>query len=175
MRIIFYLALCFSISGGKLCAQTFSMSQIGPDFFLDVPWDLHYGPDDHLWITERRNGRVIRVDPNTENVDELITINTTFDGQSGLLGIALHDNLLTTDPYVFLSYSYLDGELRQRIVRYTYSLDGEDGTLSSPVVLVDGLPASDDHNSGRLIYSGTEDVIYYSIGDQGNRTCTNHP
>lgn len=175
MRIILYLTLLLTISAAKVYGQTFTMTQIGPDFFLDVPWDLHYGPDDHLWVTERRSGRVIRVNPETEEIDELITINTVFDGQSGLLGIALHDNVLTTDPYVFLSYSYNDDGLRQRIVRYTYNQDGEDGSLSSPVILIESLPASDDHNSGRLIYDGSEDVLYYSIGDQGNRTCSNHP
>ncbi len=175
MRILTYLTIlsCFFVV--NLHSQNFTMSQIGPDLFLDVPWDLHYGPDDRLWITERRNGMVVRINPETAEVDELLSINTAFDGQSGLLGIALHDSILTTQPYVYLSYSYNSGGLKQRIVRYTYSLDGDDGSLSSPEVLIEGLPASNDHNSGRLIYNGAEDVLYYTIGDQGNRTCTNHP
>jgi glucose/arabinose dehydrogenase len=31
---------------------------------LDTPWDLVWGPDDHLWVTERV-GRVLRIDPST--------------------------------------------------------------------------------------------------------------
>jgi len=54
---------------------------------------------------------------------------------------------------------------RQRLVRYTYDADAE--TLEDPYVLIEGLPASDDHNSGRMIML-PDSTLLYTIGDRGN-------
>jgi PQQ-dependent dehydrogenase (s-GDH family) len=53
---------------------------------------------------------------------------------------------------------------RQRIVRYRY--DAASRTLVRPRVLIEGLLASDDHNSGRLVLAGGK--LHYTIGDRGN-------
>src|SRR5690606_29562611 len=87
--------------------------------------------------------------------------------QDGLLGMALHPELLTGEPYVYLAYTYRDDDeqLRTKLVRYTYDPDAR--TLDEPVELLAGLPASNDHNSGRLVF-GPDGKLYYTIGDQGN-------
>ena len=30
---------------------------------LEGPWEITWGPDNYLWVTERKAGRIIRVDP----------------------------------------------------------------------------------------------------------------
>ena len=150
---------------------------------LAGPWELTYGPDDMLWVTERAGARILRIDPTTGtiNVAALIEEVAAPGWQDGLLGLALHPGLLTGTPQVFAAYTYTDtglpphdtvadtsspyAQLYAKIVRLTY--DPATGLLSDPVTLIDGLPAGADHNAGRLKV-GPDGMLYYSIGDMGN-------
>jgi PQQ-dependent dehydrogenase (s-GDH family) len=135
---------------------------------LADPWEVTWGPDERLWVTEKSAGRVSLVSPDDGTSEAVLTIPdvvATDGAQDGLLGLALHPDLLTTDPYVYLAYTYQDPELRAKIVRYTY--DPDTRTLDEPVDLLSGLPASLDHNAGRLVF-GPDATLYYAIGDQGN-------
>ncbi|WP_281336927.1 PQQ-dependent sugar dehydrogenase [Flavobacterium eburneipallidum] len=154
--------------------ETFTMTQIGANNLLSVPFDLNYGPDNYLWVTEKTAGKVVRINPTTGQRDELIQIAGAYSsgGQDGLLGFAFDEGFLTGSPYVYLSHTVgtsIANE-KQRLVRYTYSLNGNDGSLSSPVILIDNLPAYNDHNSGRLLF-GPDKKLYYTIGDQANKAC----
>jgi len=168
--IILFIFTSYTINAQE---ESFVMTQIGSNNLLNTPWDLHYGPDSYLWVTERENGVVVRVNPETAVRDELINITevSSTASQDGLLGMALHNGLLTGNPYVYLSYTYLvSGQRVQKIVRYTYQVNGDDGTLSMPLTVLDNLPSSNDHNSGRLIF-GSDEKLYYTIGDQGVKIC----
>lgn len=150
--------------------EDFEMTQLLPNFSLSNPWEVLYGPDDMLWITERVGKSVVRIDPATGIEDELITINNVYQaaGQDGLLGMALHAELGqgTGNDYVYLSYTYWDNGRKQRIARYDYTVNNDNGSLSNEFVLIDDLPSSNDHNSGRLLF-GPDSKLYYTIGDQG--------
>lgn len=167
---------------------------------LSDPWELTYGPDNHLWITEAKGYRVTRLDPTTGTKTVLLDLsrerqfprydktNDSLDGgkpwpQGGLMGMALHPQLLQGQPYVYLAYLYRfagAGErgkggrpnyggyfFTTRIVRYEYQPAAQ--TLTRPVVLCDTLPGSSDHNGGRLAIApvGGKDYLFYSIGDLG--------
>jgi glucose/arabinose dehydrogenase len=77
---------------------------VGPEAFtsrtiaqgLDNPWDIVWGPDDHLWITERTGLRVTRLDPATGSKRVALVLDDVYQSvvQDGLLGIALHPDLL---------------------------------------------------------------------------------
>jgi aldose sugar dehydrogenase len=89
-------------------------------------------------------------------------------------GLAIHPDLLTGKPFVYVSYVYRfdstsantnGGEFfRTKIERYTYNTVTK--TLGSPTVIIDTLPGSSDHNSGRLVI-GPDLKLYYTIGDMG--------
>ncbi|WP_437730072.1 glucose/sorbosone family PQQ-dependent dehydrogenase [Sorangium sp. So ce1335] len=141
---------------------------------LSYPMRIVVGPDGYLWLTERTSKQVVRVRPQDGARTTAITITEVFQsgGQDGLLGLALHPDLLKDKgkDYVYVSYTYdVDpGEgvdRRTKIRRYTY--DAATETLGSPLDIITGLPGSDDHNSARLMF-GVDQKLYYTIGDQGN-------
>ncbi|WP_237244296.1 MULTISPECIES: glucose/sorbosone family PQQ-dependent dehydrogenase [Sorangium] len=141
---------------------------------LSYPMRIVWGPDGYLWLTERVGKRVVRVRPSDGQKTTAVTITEAYQsgGQDGVLGLALHPDLLqgTGNDYVYVSYTY-DADpgsavnRRAKIRRYTYNLTTK--TLGSPVDIITGLPGSDDHNSARLLF-GPDQKLYYTVGDQGN-------
>ncbi|HMC99566.1 MAG TPA: PQQ-dependent sugar dehydrogenase, partial [Ferruginibacter sp.] len=105
------------------------------------------------------------------------------------MGLALHPNLYSSDPlvrnakpWVYAVYVYERNScpgtntscvFTSKIVRFDY----HGNTLSNPVIVLDNIPGSSDHNSGRLIIgptieSGSNSAhtqyrLYYTIGDMG--------
>ncbi|GAB3635000.1 hypothetical protein GCM10027422_05900 [Hymenobacter arcticus] len=134
---------------------------------LHVPWELVWGPDNFIWMTER-NGRLSRVNPTTGQVLPLLTIGeVTETGESGLLGLALHPDLLTTAPYVYVVYNYTaSGALKEKLVRLTYSASA--GTLSSPLVLLDNITSVPTHNGSRLLIL-PDRTLLMTTGDAQNQ------
>ncbi len=81
---------------------------------LADPWEVEWGPDRWLWITERSAGRVTRVHPKTgeQKVAAVIGEVRAPGGQDGLLGLTLHPDLLQGKgrDYVYIAYTYEDRE-----------------------------------------------------------------
>jgi PQQ-dependent dehydrogenase (s-GDH family) len=183
---------------GLFCGLVFS--QDGPDSVirgtkqfrrrilvsgLAGPWEVTWGPDNMLWVTERTGKRVTRIDPVTGKQRIAVTIDEVSapGSQDGLLGMALHPELLrgTGQDYVYVAYTYVDQSkgpnptvtdpkspyrfLYGKIVRLTYNQ--ANGMLSNPRELIKGLPAGNDHVSGRLKI-GPDRKLYFTIGDQGH-------
>ncbi len=130
---------------------------------LDTPWEILWGPDDHIWITERY-GRVSRLNPETGEINELVRINEVHEqSESGLLGLVLHPDF-SNQPHVFLVYNYLESSsIKERLVRYTYS----NGVLVSPLTLLEGISGNGNHNGSRLVIDGDQ-KLYMTTGDAGN-------
>jgi PQQ-dependent dehydrogenase (s-GDH family) len=162
--------------------KPFDMTVVATD--LAGPWEITWGPDNYLWVTERTTGRILRINPEDGKKSTAITLPEVSapGGQDGLLGLALHPGLLqgTGEDYVFTAYTYVDKarggnplikdpsnpwhDLYTKLIRLSY--DATTGTLSDPVELIAGLPASNDHNSGRMKI-GPDKKLYYTIGDGG--------
>jgi PQQ-dependent dehydrogenase (s-GDH family) len=157
---------------------------------LAGPWELTWGPDNMLWVTERTGKRVTRIDPVTAQRRVAITIDEVSapGSQDGLLGMAMHPELLrgSGQDYVYVAYTYVDQgrpanpavtdpvspyrHLFGKIVRLTYNQDS--GTLSNPLDVIAGLPAGNDHVSGRLKI-GPDRKLYFTIGEQGHNQLGN--
>ncbi|MHA4843590.1 PQQ-dependent sugar dehydrogenase [Flavitalea antarctica] len=126
MRLHFcFLLLWFLQTQTSVSAQAgdkvFTKKVIAQD--LDDPWTIICAPDQHLWITEAKGYRVLRINPQTGSRDTLIdlnslrefprydTLNDGIDGgkpwpQAGLMGMALHPGMLRGKPFVYLAYLY---------------------------------------------------------------------
>ncbi|WMT88033.1 PQQ-dependent sugar dehydrogenase [Pelagibacterium sp. 26DY04] len=140
---------------------------------LSNPWAMRWGPDNQVWVTERTSGEVTRIDPTTGAQQLLLTIEDVYTGpqHEGLLGLALHPELLqdTGNDYIYLSYTVNNGTAEEpdpsaQIVRYTW--DNTLQQLVDPQIVIEGLPAWNDHNAGRVVI-GPDMKLYYSIGEQG--------
>ena len=147
---------------------------------LDNPWDLAWGPDDWLWVTERTAFRVTRINPTDGSRRVAVIIDGVYQSvvQDGLMGLVLHPDLLRgkSSDYAFVSYTYdrdpgLELDRRLRVRRYTYDRTTE--TLVSPVDVIDGLSAHDDHGGARMVI-GADAKLYLSRGDNGSNWLANH-
>lgn len=135
---------------------------------LGSPWEVLWGPDNSLWVTERQSKSISKVDPKTGKHTVLYTFHNAVAAppHQGVLGLALDPQFLKGNNYVYTAYTYeVNGEKHARIVRMTY--DPKTETLRDETAILDNLPASVDHNSGRLRF-GPDGKLYYTIGDQGN-------
>jgi PQQ-dependent dehydrogenase (s-GDH family) len=141
---------------------------------LEGPWEIAWGPDQQLWVTERTGRRVIRINPADGMRTVAATIpevNTTFT-QDGLLGLAFHSDMLrgANSDFVYVAFTYDDGRgtmLARRLAVRRYRYDQTTRTLVDPTDILTGLPTDTDHVGGRLAF-GPDRKLYLTIGDQGS-------
>ena len=167
---------------------------------LNSAWEVLYGPNDSLWVTENSTYLISRISVATGVKTTLVDLRAT-DGtinfpqgvinppQGGLMGLAIHPNLYSPDPnvraakpWVYAAYVYNKGSCpgtntsciyTTKIVRFTYN----GNSLINPVTIINTIPGSSDHNSGRLVFSSvielgsdaahTQYRLYYTVGDMG--------
>lgn len=154
------------------------------NYRLAHPFDIVYGPDNFLYITEKV-GRVVRVDTGTGVRQILLDHRSQVQlniarpgylggaaesiGQNGMLGLALHPNFNNGTDSIFVAYSNTLTTIR--ISRFKYN-SGPTPTLSGETILLSGIPAGNDHSTGRMII-GPDNKLYYSCGDLGNNQFNN--
>ncbi len=123
------------IVGGRM-NEVFLKTDLSTSNNLNDPWEVTYGPDDSLWITESKGYAVYKMGPNgpantkkkildislkstwlgtTPASDSVFNLQFVFspsNPQGGLAGLAIHPdfmNVSTPKKYVYISYirSYL--------------------------------------------------------------------
>ena len=191
MKKLSYLLLLFVTVRATAQSETFNKRTVISG--LNKAWEVLYGPNDSLWITENSAYLISRVNIANGNKTVLVdlratdaSINFTTAGQQpqgGLMGLAIHPNLYSSDPvvrnakpWVYAAYVYERNScpgtntsciFTTKIVRFDY----HGNTLSNPTIVLDNIPGSSDHNSGRLIIGPTVEAgqyrLYYTVGDMG--------
>lgn len=160
-KIIYCFLIVLTSAIPALNAQQNFASRVVKDN-LFIPWEIIYGPDDHIWFTQK-NGYVCRLNPMTLQLDTVyLEAQNVIRGEGGMLGMALHPTFVT-DPYVFIAYEYEEGgAYKERIVKYTYA----NNTLINPQVLLDDITGSNIHNGCRLQI--VDDKLFITTGDAAN-------
>jgi aldose sugar dehydrogenase len=132
---------------------------------LNYPWEILWGPDNHIWMTERE-GRISRIDPQTGKQEVLLEVpGTVAKGEGGLLGMVLHPHFADT-PHLFVACNYEGAKgYKEKIIRYTYN----GSTLIDPVVIFDNIEAAYIHNGCRLLIL-PDHTLLFSTGDASNQT-----
>lgn len=166
ITIIFFL-LCLnhlSLSAQDVVLDSTILTQSDLVTGIQVPWEILWGPDNHIWATERR-GRVLRIDPETGSFNYILNHQSEVEsgGEPGMLGMALHPDF-ENEPLVYIAYNYSQGfNIRERLVSFRW--DGD--ALVDEVILLNEIPGGGIHNGARLLIS-TDNKILMSTGDRGN-------
>lgn len=126
---------------------------------LDTPWAIAFLPDGDMVVTERPGRlRVFGANPATIEVPGVVE-----RGEGGLLGLALHPDF-SSNRFLYLYYTTVrGGTTMNRVARYVF----EGATLTENRVIADNLPASGNHNGGRIAF-GPNDLLYITTGDAGD-------
>ena len=181
-KLVLFLVL--SISPFILNSQSFVRSELSTT--VSTPWEILYGPDDFLWITES-GGKVSRIDPLNGNKNVVYTASDYFGGSplensplcpnsaigSGTLGLALHpdfSNLATA--YIYFVYSYNSGTVSNPATKFRIKRlewDASSNTVISDSNIVNSITTGYDHLGGRLMAIKQNNVpyLFLTIGDNG--------
>ncbi len=183
--LLFKIFLCLGYIQCYSQAESFTVKQVlnqapsapADRYYLQHPFEILYGPDDSLWISEKR-GRVIKVDPLTGKRRIILSIpgsvKFTTGGspvssikQDGMMGLALHPDYPAVDSF-FVAYVYDAGAgvRKLRIGRFPVKNSTITTRTGNETVIIQNIPAGDDHSSGRMLI-GADRKIYYAVGDLG--------
>ncbi|MFZ1783957.1 MAG: PQQ-dependent sugar dehydrogenase [Ferruginibacter sp.] len=133
---------------------------------LNFPWEILWGKDDHIWMTER-SGKISKIDPKTGTVAFSATIaEVVSTGEGGLLGMVQHPAFLTNGLF-YVVYNYNAGAgYREKMAQMKF----ENGAIQPVLTLIENIPASSIHNGSRLwISSDASPVIFMTTGDAANQ------
>lgn len=126
---------------------------------LNYPWEILWGKDDHIWMTER-GGQISKINPKTGDVVFSTTLpDVVSNGEGGLLGMVQHPDFLNNSLF-YAVYNYSDrGFYLEKIVQFRFT----GNSLQTVNTFITGIPASGIHNGSRLWISG--DKLFASTGD----------
>jgi len=137
---------------------------------LQHVWEILWGPDDHIWFTER-DGKISKMHPGTGNIVFTSTINEVVSsGEGGLLGMALHPDFLT-NGFLYIVYNYNSASgYREKLVRYTFA----NNSITNPTTIIENIGAAGIHNGSRIrLVNETGGVkIYFTTGDAANSSAS---
>ncbi len=125
---------------------------------LNTVWSMAYAPNGDVYFTERP-GRVRLIRDGVVQPEPVMNIQVG-GGEGGLLGMALDPNF-AQNRNAYLYYT-LPGNRENRVVRVTLGADGR--TAGPETVIVGGIPASSNHNGGRIAF-GPDGKLYITTGD----------
>ncbi len=128
---------------------------------LVIPWEIAFLPGGDMVFTER-TGQLVRLG---EQERFIRVPGVEPYGEGGLLGLALHPRF-EENRWLYLYYTTkIGGKLENRVVRYVY--DTAANALTSPAVIISGIPAARYHDGGRIAF-GPDGKLYITAGDATN-------
>ena len=128
---------------------------------LNVPWDLAFLPDGSMLVTER-SGLIRRVVGGHVLDQPVVDLPAVARGEGGLLGLTLDPEFASTRRFfIYYTARTAQGPVN-RVERWR--LADDDSTAVRERVLVDGIPAAQFHDGGRLRI-GPDHMLYVGTGD----------
>ena len=132
---------------------------------LNFPWEILWGKDDFIWMTER-SGKISKIDPKSGDViTATVLLYVVSTGEGGLLGMVQHPDFLA-NGLLYVVYNYtVGGNYLEKVVRLRF----DNISLVEPVTIFDNISASNIHNGSRLLISaGPDPKLFITTGDAAN-------
>ena len=124
---------------------------------LNFPWEILWGKDDFIWMTER-GGKISKVNPKTGDVVFTTTLpDVVSNGEGGLLGMVQHPDFLS-NGFFYVVYNY--GNYKEKLVQLKFN----NNAVQTVATLIDNIPASSIHNGSRL-WITADAKIFMTTGD----------
>lgn len=123
---------------------------------LDVPWGIDFLPDGSALVAQRDSAVVAHVTPEGQVTEAGTIEGVRHGGEGGLLGLAV-DPDFPEQPHVYVHHTT---DTDNRVSRVEY----DSGTLGASEVILDGIPAANTHNGGRIAF-GPDGYLYVATGD----------
>jgi len=161
LNIILFISI---LNFSPLNAQVIGEKVIAEGF--DTVWELIWGPDDYIWVTERI-GKISRVNPETGEVILIGEVSDVLEkAELGLMGMVLHPEFEET-PHVFVVYTriweYEDKLYPNEAVVKRFTYDGE--KLVDPVIIFDRIPIGGGTHAGARLFIDDDMTMYLTMGD----------
>lgn len=126
---------------------------------LEVPWAIDIAEDGRIFFTERP-GRIRIIDNNGTLLEPAAFINVQQNGESGLLGLALHPEF-SENHLLYIYHTYSNGS---NVFNKVLMLTERDNKIIDSKVIIDGIPAANGNDGGRINF-GPDGKLYVATGD----------
>ncbi len=127
---------------------------------LDAPVTMAQRPGHDLFFVAERAGRVMVVDDGQVRPEPLLEVETTTDGERGLLGLVFSPD----GSRFYVSYTNLDGD--SRLEEFVMGTGAADIDLASRRTLLRVAQPFANHNGGHIAF-GPDGLLYHGLGDGG--------
>ncbi|MEJ7780241.1 MAG: PQQ-dependent sugar dehydrogenase [Daejeonella sp.] len=155
-KILAFLTIVILFSYSSCKKSSRNTDEVLPDATLDIqvlsqnlsfPWEITWGPDQMIWMTER-GGKISRVNPANGSVSAVITVpDVKSTGEGGLLGMALHP-AFTANPHDLKLFISTGDAANQPSAQNLSSLSGKILRIN-----LDGSIPSDNPVAGSRVWS----------------------
>jgi aldose sugar dehydrogenase len=128
---------------------------------LNYPWEILWGKDDFIWMTER-GGKISKINPKTAEVVFSATIpDVVSNSEGGLLGMVQHPDFVNNGLF-YVVYNYNNRLYQEKLVQMKFA----NNSIQPVDTLVENIPASNIHNGSRLwITNEAPPKIFMTTGD----------
>jgi glucose/arabinose dehydrogenase len=134
---------------------------------LNFPWEILWGKDDFIWMTER-GGKISKINPKTgEIVFSAPIAEVVTNGEGGLLGMVQHPDFIKNGLF-YVVYNYNKaGNYLEKSLQFKFT-----GSSFQPVAtIIDNIPASGIHNGSRLLITNeAAPKLFITTGDASAST-----
>ena len=138
---------------------------------LDFPVGMQFTKSGTRLFVNEREGRIRIIKNGKLLASPFATVNTTTSGEGGLLGLALHPQFESGQPWVYVFYTYTSGgQTYDRIERLRASGD----RAIARQVLFQPMPGSGYHHGGSIAF-GSDGKLYVSNGEEHNESKAQDP
>lgn len=153
---------CNSSSGTDQVADSPTDSVRTVKSGLNFPWEILWGKDNYIWMTER-GGKISKVDPETGATVISYTIaEVSSRVEGGLLGMVQHPDFLKNGLF-YVVYNYnRGGDYPEKMVQ----MQLENGSIKMIKTFIEDIPGADHHDGSRLFITGGADPkLFMTTGD----------